>query len=316
MGQHALTLCLASLLLLSCSEGERLPGDEVLATVNGETLTARDLRLALDGELGEGSQGLPDPEWLATRQRQVLSSLIDKRLLRQAAKEHGIAVREEELDKAVLRLRAEYPGEAFEELLAKQKITMGELRNRLRHQLTVERLFAKEVYSRVAVTDQEIAAWIAAHPEAVAERPERVRASQIVVRTEEEAKDLLARLRAGASFAELAMKHSLSPDARVGGDLGWFARGEMPPPFDEVCFQLPPGRLSDVVESAYGFHVFLVQEKQRAENLDEGERSKKAEATLLREKSVLAQNEFVRGLREAAKIDVNEKALSRVGTQR
>ena len=58
--------------------------------------------------------------------------------------------------------------------------------------------------------------------------------------------------------ANLARKHSLSPDAKQGGDLGWFERGAMPPIFEQVCFALPEGKVSDVVASSYGFHLFKV----------------------------------------------------------
>lgn len=313
---RALVLIAALGFLVSCQEAERRPLDQVVATVNGEAVTSRDILQLLDAESEIASQALDDPTWLATRKRQLLDSLVDRKLLEQAAARHGIQVAEEEVNRAYLRLRAEYPGEAFEDLLSQQRLTPVELRGRLRRQLLTERLFSKEVYARIAVTDQEIEAWLEAHPQVLVERPERVRASQIVVKSESEAKAILAELRGGASFAELATKHSLSPDAKVGGDLGWFAKGEMPPPFDEICFSLPPGRISDVVESPYGFHIVLVQQKERAERLDPEERMQQAEAQLLQEKALTAQGDFLTGLRDAATIQVNEKALSGVGTRR
>lgn len=316
MRLRALALIAATGCLVSCQETDRRPLDEVVATVDGEAITSRDVLYLLDAESEFAAQALDDPAWLSTRKQQLLDSLIERKLLELAAARQGIQVAEEEVDKAYLRLRAEYPGEAFEELLSHQRLTPVELRGRLRLQLLTERLFAREVYARIAVTDQEIATWLEGHPGLLVERPERVRASQIVVKSESEAKSILAELRAGASFAELATKHSLSPDARVGGDLGWFAKGEMPPPFDEICFSLPPGRISDVVESPYGFHIVLVHEKENAERIDPEERMQRAEAQLLQEKSLAAQQAFLAGLRADATIQVNEKALSGVGTRR
>ena len=63
-------------------------------------------------------------------------------------------------------------------------------------------------------------------------------------------------------FPDLARRYSLSPDARVGGDLGFFARGTMPPAFDEVVFKLNVGGTSEVVSTEYGFHLFRVLEKK------------------------------------------------------
>lgn len=287
-----------------------------MALANGEAIAADELRRTLAAERQVAAPALEDAGWREERKRQLLDDLIERKLLEQAAVVHGIRIEDAEVDKAVLRLRAEYPGEAYEELLNAQRLSAAELRDRLRRQLLLERLLAREVYTRVAVTDDEVEAWLEENPEFMQARPERVRASQIVVKTEEEAKEIRKELRKGASFSELATRHSLSPDARVGGDLGWFARGEMPPPFDEVCFNLPPGRISEVVESAYGFHVFLVQEKARSREVDAGDRLREAEARLLREKTLEAQAEFMARLRAEAQIEVNEKVLARVGENR
>jgi len=304
------------IILGSCTEPEANREEEVVAVVNGEAIRAQDLLRALSSEAAVTADALDEPEWREQRKRQLLDGLIERKLLEQAAVRHGIRIGEAELDRAVLRLRAEYPGEAYEELLTRQQLGSADLRDRLRRQLLLERLLAREVYARVAVTDAEVEAWLEQNPDFLQTRPERVRASQIVVKTEEEAREILAELRKGAPFAELAARHSLSPDAKVGGDLGWFARGEMPPPFDEVCFQLPPGRVSDVVESAYGFHLFLVQEKERGKEVDEAERRREAEARILREKALAAQSTFLERLRSEANLQVNEKVLARVGERR
>lgn len=309
----ALVLCIG---LWACKEGEKRQAEEVVAVVRGEPIATHELAAALAAEARVAGLALEDPAWRERRKRELLEELIDRKLLERAAVEQGIRVDETEIDRAVLRLRAEYPGEAFDAMLDEQRLSDAELRDRLRRQLLVEQLLAREVYARVAVTDAEVEAWLEANPDFLRERPERVHASQIVVKTEEEAKRIREELRKGASFAELASRHSLSPDGRVGGDLGWFARGEMPPAFEEACFSLPPGRVSGVVESDYGFHIFLVHERQRAAKVPENERLREAEARLLHEKRLEAQTKFLAKLREEASVSVNEKVLARVGEKR
>jgi hypothetical protein len=71
-----------------------------------------------------------------------------------------------------------------------------------------------------------------------------------------------------------------------------------------------------VVESAYGFHLFLVQEKERGQEVDEAERRREAEARILREKALAAQSAFLERLRSEANVQVNEKVLARVGERR
>jgi len=101
--------------------------------------------------------------------------------------------------------------------------------------------------------------------------PEQVRASHILLKTEgkddaavkKQAEDLLAQLKKGANFEELAKKNSQDEGSAVkGGDLDFFGRGQMVPEFDKVAFELPPGQLSDVVKSQFGYHIIKVIEKR------------------------------------------------------
>jgi len=103
--------------------------------------------------------------------------------------------------------------------------------------------------------------------------PEQVRASHILLKTEgkdeavvkKEAEDLLAKIKAGADFAQLATKHSQDESSAVkGGDLDFFPHGKMVPEFDKVAFAMQPGQVSDVVKSQFGFHIIKVTEKKPA----------------------------------------------------
>ena len=91
---------------------------------------------------------------------------------------------------------------------------------------------------------------------------ERVRVSQILVDDEEVATDLADQLRRGASFGELASKHSLAPNAPSGGDLGWMTRADLPPVFENAIFPLADGERSGVIRTDTGFYIFEVTERQ------------------------------------------------------
>ena len=103
--------------------------------------------------------------------------------------------------------------------------------------------------------------------------PEQVRASHILLKTEgkddaavkKQAEDLLAKVKAGANFAELATKHSQDEvSAAKGGDLDFFGKGKMVPEFDTAAFSLAPGQISDLVKTQYGYHIIKVTEKKAA----------------------------------------------------
>ena len=88
-----------------------------------------------------------------------------------------------------------------------------------------------------------------------------VRARHILVATEEEAKDLKKQIDEGASFEELAKKHSKCPSGNDGGDLGFFGKGRMVPEFEKAAFSTEVGEVSNPVKTDFGWHLIKVEEK-------------------------------------------------------
>lgn len=297
--RSAALLLFATLLAWGCTERRDDPGAVVLARVDGTPIRA--------ASLASGEFGISDPDV----RRRALEEQIERHLLVQAARARNIRVGDEEVDRALERLRKEYPAEQFEPVLRSEGLELEEMRERLRETMLVQRLLVEEVVARVAVTDEEIEAWLEEHGDEL-EEPEQVRAAQIVVRTEEEAVRIRERLLEGDSFDELARAESLSPDGKNGGDLGFFGRDDMPPPFGEVCFALEPGEISEVVSSPYGFHVFQLIERRAASTPGPEEKRAEAARLLRRQKEAQAQQALLVRLRGAAQIVIDEAALSRL----
>jgi peptidyl-prolyl cis-trans isomerase D len=145
---------------------------------------------------------------------------------------------------------------------------MSELKQKTAQLLAIEKLFEQHVYPRVAITEEELRDYYEANKDRLAE-PEQVRAAQIVVKGLDEAKRIQVQLQQGKKFADLARKYSLSADAKVGGDLGFFPRGVMPEKFDLVAFNLKEGQISDVVESEFGFHIIQLTGVRKQEGKEE-----------------------------------------------
>lgn len=89
-----------------------------------------------------------------------------------------------------------------------------------------------------------------------------VRASHILVKTEQEAKELFDEIKNGKSFAQVAEEKSLCPSGQNGGDLGFFGKGMMVKPFEDAAFDLEVGELSQPVETQFGWHLIQVTDKK------------------------------------------------------
>ncbi len=307
-----LTVLLGAVGLGGChKEDENKPDANVVAMVNGEVLGRAEFERELWRELSSAEAPERTPEEVEPYKRALVETLVERMLFLQEARQKNITVSTEEVDRGVLRLSSDYPSTNFNEVLQQGQLSMAELKARESARLIIEKLFASEVYTRVAVTEEELRAYYTAH-EAEFSEPEQVRAAQIVVKGLDDARRLQAQLRAGKKFSDLARRYSLSADAKVGGDLGYFPRGQMPPAFDEVVFRLPVGQVSDVVETEYGYHLFRVMEKRAGRKLDFAEVRHQVEAKLLAQRRAEAQAKYEEELRAKAQVWVNEATLQAI----
>lgn len=306
-------LGLAALSLSGCKK-EKAPAIDpnVVAIVNGEPITRADFEKELTRELRSIEPVDPQsPEQVEPYRKALLDEMIHRTLLLQAARKVNLVASPEEVDRRVMRISADYPAEQFEEALAQGQLSIGELKRKTAASVIVERLFEEHVYPRVAVTEEEIRQYYEEH-KADFDEPEQVRAAQIIVRTLEEARKIQQLLRGGKKFPDLARKYSLSADARVGGDLGFFRRGVMPPAFDEVCFKLAVNQVSDVVTTEYGFHLFKVLERRPPAKRELGEVRRQVEQTILKLKQADAQRNYVAKLHAESQITINEPVLQAI----
>jgi peptidyl-prolyl cis-trans isomerase C len=235
----------------------------VLAKVNGSEIRQSDVTLA-EEELGP-SLAQMDP---ASKKENVLAFLIDMKIVSKAAEAKKI----EDRDDFKARL-------AF-----------------ARNRLLMDNLLAAE--GKAATTEE---AMRKVYDEAAKqiEGEQEVHARHILVETEDEAKAIVAELKKGADFAELAKKKSKDPGASDGGDLGFFTKDQMVPEFSAVAFSLDPGKISDPVKSQFGWHVIKVEEKRARKAPDFDQVKSQIETYVTRR----AQAEYVAKLRETAKVE-------------
>ena len=89
----------------------------------------------------------------------------------------------------------------------------------------------------------------------------KAKARHILVKDEKACLELKKKIEAGASFSDLAAKHSLCPSGKRDGDLGEFSRGQMVPEFDEVVFTKDVGKTHGPVKTQFGYHLILTEKR-------------------------------------------------------
>ncbi len=158
------------------------------------------------------------------------------------------------------------------------------------------------------VTAEEIASWRAAHASELVV-PERVSLRQILVGTLNEARDVKRRLgRDARSFDTLACALSKGPEAPMGGYMGSFERGQLPPELEAAAFSLPEGATSEPVETPLGYHVLRVESRQAAREIPLEEARERIRDRLAREKRAAAERAFLAAVMARAKVN-HEAAL-------
>lgn len=256
---------------------------DVVARVNGEAINRTDLEEAV-AEI-EARAGQPMPADQRDRVlRAVLDQLIGYRLLVQESAARKSAVTDAQVDARLDQIRSQFPSEeVFKEQLQQRKTTLPELREDTRKSMQISAMLQAELDAKTAVTPEQINDFYVKNPSAF-QQGERVKASHILVRVQAnadaaekekaraKAAGLLADLKAGKDFAAIAKQYSDDPGSGAqGGDLGFFQRGQMVPPFEAAAFALPVGQTSDLVLSDFGFHIIRVTDRQpgRTQPLEE-----------------------------------------------
>ena len=242
------------LLWLVLGKGASTVGKPILAKVNGEPIYKNEVETLV---LQAQQQGIPLSE------NQVLEQMIAKKLLLQEAKKEKVNIDEAAVDKYIEDLKA-LLAQPIEPLLGRMGITEEEFRRQIREQLIVTALLADKQQAERTITDDEIKVFYEANEEYFV-ATEKVRASHILVKTEEEAKEIVKQLEGGADFAKLAKENSIDPSAKTnGGDLGFFGQGQMVPEFEKTAFALDVDERSAPVKSQFGYHIILLREKRKA----------------------------------------------------
>lgn len=229
----------SSLLLASCSSASN-DDSKAIVQMDGQVITEAEFLQTLKERNGAA----------------VLEELVQQKILTAEAERLGIT--DEEVKKELETIKTTFGVNSDEELLTFLQSqlpikTIAEFEtNFIKPQLALKKLMSEGV----EVNDEELKKYFD-------ENYLEVKASHILVETEEEAKKLYDEVKAGGDFAAIAKEHSKDPgSAENGGDLGYFGKGKMAKEFEDVAFAQEPGDISEPVQTFHGYHIIKTVDKK------------------------------------------------------
>jgi peptidyl-prolyl cis-trans isomerase C len=292
--------------------------DDTAAVVNGVVITKKALTFETQRFVEQmARQGqVPNEEMMPEVRENVLNRMIEEELLYQDSQAKTIKVPEERVEKELASIKERFPSEKeYQDALAGIEMTEDALALKITRGVAIEELIKRHVIPEIAVSEEESRAFYDQNT-SMFEKPEQVQARHILIKTTEEATedqkkearkkidDIRKKVVAGEDFADLAKTYSEGPSNVRGGDLGYFSRGQMVKPFEDVAFSLKKGEISEVVETQFGYHIIEVTDHQPASVVAYETAQAQIEERLKQEKSLRQIRQYIETLRENADIQI------------
>jgi len=295
---------LALWLLLAC---QRMPSaDDPVARVNGQSILLKDyLRVYENLKPKESSLSGQDKIQMKNL---ALQTLVRRAVVLTTAEKEKIIISPDELEKGLDRFRAGYTDQSFKESLLEGMVDESEWKEQVRQSLLVEKLFEKSSQKIEAPTEEEAMAYFEQNPRNF-RRAGEIRAQHIVVSDKKLATEIYTSLsQKKESFIELARKYSIGPEGQTDAIIE-FELGTMPQQIEDELLKIPFKRVSSILESEYGFHIFRVLDRSAEMNLDFAQVKSRIYEILYEERRRDWMDKFEENLIRSAKIEYNRELI-------
>lgn len=255
--------------------------DEIVARVNAEIILKSELadsreqilKELKDQERQGGLTAAQVEQAMTERERHLLRDMIDNSLLLQVSKEMGLSA-DLEVVRTMERMRVEFKFGTIEDLekaIVEQGGSVEDFKQNIRTRYLTQQVISREVYPKIIITTEEIRSYYEEHKSEF-DRPAGVRLREIAAYTEgktpeevaaakKKIEDALEAVKKGEDFGETAQKFSESQTAENGGDMGFFAKGEFRPEFEQAAAKLQKGQTSDVLELPFGYVILKLEDR-------------------------------------------------------
>jgi len=287
--------------------------DEVVLEINDEKVTAKQFKKILVGQQKifrvHNIQELK-PEELSWFKNRALDELVKKILLAQEIEKNNITVDQNKLNKILNQKREGYVEDTLEKTLVLEKISREDWENSIKNTVLTNKLIQEHVNSKVSVSEKEMHEYFDKSDKF--HKKEQVRALHIMVKSEEEIRKIQKEIRRKEkTFSDLAKDYSLGPEGVQGGDLGYFEAGQMPEEFDDV-FKLKINKISDIIRTPFGFHLFKVVGKIQERKMDFDESKSRIKKILLRDLQDKAFKKWFLKLKRNAQINIKYDVFDKI----
>ena len=256
------------------------------ASVNGRPITFAALDRAMATQFPNSSSKMTADQTTQVR-LEALRALIDNDIMLQRAEKEGLLASDAEVDARFNEYKAPYTQEDFQKHLQQLRMTVTDVKAQIRRELSVEKLFAKEIGSHITITDADVSAFYAANRANFNLAENKIRLAQIMVtptpdpnasnlknskaQTEQEARNKIQmieqRLHQGEDFATLAQNYSEDQWAANGGDIGFIPESTLDkanPELRKLVLNMTPGQVSPIIHTAEGYRIIKLISREMA----------------------------------------------------
>lgn len=345
MNRLLLPVLLTAAFVCSCN---RSAPANVAATVNGRAITYADLEKQYQSQFGasgdeHAAKAAPEKEsddQIEIQKLEVLRTLIDGEVMLQRAEKQGLMATDADVEAKYNELKAPYTQEEFQKQLNQRKMTSDDLKAQLRRDLSVAKLFNKEITSQISITDKDISDFYNENKASFNLAEPQIHMAQILVtpnadpnvrnlkndkaqddgQAKKKIDSLYNRLRQGEDFAMLAQNYSEDPNSsQNGGDLGFIPESALEKAnidLRKAVMALRPGEITSVLHTSEGYRILKVISREPAgqRDLTDPKVQQTIRETLINRKDQLLKAAYYEVARNDAKV-VNYFAIRIMGNK-
>jgi len=289
--------------------------DIVVAKVNGATFTKKDLETEVDRLIPQATfHRKVTEEKRKLYYDKAIEALVNRELQYQDAVAKGVEVDKEKVNAQMENIRKRFTPEKYKAALEKDGITEEKLRAQVEKEVLVQAINEKKE-TEARISEKDVKEYYEKNP-AKFKQPDTVQLRIITTTDEKKAQDILAKIKAGEDFGDIAYKMSEDPYRVKGGDLGYMHKGMMIPEIEEAASKLKVGEVSDIVKVENAWFIIKLEDKKPEHMLSfeeiKGELKKELEKNRIQE----LKEAWITDLRAKAKIEVLLKTETESSTQK